>query len=102
MKKILLKICRIFKNYPSLYLFIEEAKKQKVGIIKIIPRITVFEHLSAVEVYQGVVEVIADELPGIYSGLYCEVLVKPYDDKEKLFHECEKVVIERAQKIKKG
>lgn len=101
MKKFFLKICRLFKTYPSMYLFIEEAKKQKVKIVKIIPRVAIFEHLSGVEVYQGAVEVVAEELPGIYSALCCEVLVKPYDDKEKLFHECEKVVMERAQKIKK-
>lgn len=101
MKKLILKICRFFKSYPSLYLFLEEAKNKKVKTVKIFPRIIVFEHLGGVEVYQGAVEVVAEELPAIYSGLCCEVLVKPYDEKEKIFRDCEKIVLERAQKIKR-
>lgn len=100
MKKILLRLCRLFKTYPSLSLFMEEAKKKEIEKIKIVPKITVFEHLSGVEVYQGSVEFFAQELSGICVYLCAEAIVKPHDEKEEIFKKTKDVVLEKARIFK--
>jgi hypothetical protein len=101
LKKLIAKICNWFKVYPSLSALLLTAKEKKVKLIKISPRITIYEFLGGVNyILEGVVEISAENV-GAYVVRCYEQLVKYYDQEdEKYFNECEKAVYSKVEKCR--
>ena len=101
LKRLITKICTWFKIYPSLSTLLLAAKEKKVKLIKISPRITIYEFLGGMNyILEGVVEISAENV-GAYVVRCYEQLVKYYDQEdEKYFNECEKAVYSKVEKCR--
>jgi hypothetical protein len=101
LKKLIAKICNWFKVYPSLFTLLLTAKEKKVKLIKISPRITIYEFLGGMNyILEGVVEISAENV-GAYVVRCYEQLVKYYDQEdEKYFNECERAVYSKVEKCR--
>jgi len=102
LKKLLLKVCRFFRGYPSLKLLFEEAREKKTKTIFIQPRIIIYKFIGAPHyILHGEIELWAEEVKGTYLHPCYEVLVKNYDNEDFYYKECEKAVQGYADKFRK-